>query len=136
GLGKFTPVEYKPAAELPDEEYPFMLTTGRILYHYHGATMTRRVEGLNELAPCGLLEIHPQDAAKLGIKDGEIVRAISRRGSITPKVEITDRVKQGLMFISMHFSETAANVLTQTAFDPLSGIPEFKVSAIKVEKIK
>ena len=135
GLGRFTPVEYKPAAELPDEEYPFYLTTGRILYHYHGATMTRRVEGLNELAPCGLLEVHPADAAQLGIKDGDIVRAISRRGSITPRVEITDRVKPGLMFISMHFSETAANVLTQAVHDPISGIPEYKVSAIRVEKI-
>ena len=73
GLGKFTPVEYKPAAELPDEEYPFYLTTGRILYHYHGGTMTRRVDGLNELAPSGLLEVNPADAAKLGLEDGEAV---------------------------------------------------------------
>lgn len=135
GLGKFTPVEYKPAAELPDEEYPFYLTTGRILYHYHGGTMTRRVDGLNELAPSGLLEVNPADAAKLGLEDGEVVRVSSRRGSITPEVEITDRVKPGLMFIAMHFREAAANVLTQAVYDPVSGIPEYKVSAVKVEKI-
>lgn len=135
GLGKFTPVEYKPAAELPDKEYPFYLTTGRILYHYHGGTMTRRVDGLNELAPSGLLEVNPADAAKLGLEDGEVVRVSSRRGSITPEVEITDRVKPGLMFIAMHFREAAANVLTQAVYDPVSGIPEYKVSAVKVEKI-
>ncbi len=135
GKGKFNPVKYKPAAELPDEEYPFYLTTGRILYHYHGGTMTRKVEGLNELAPCGLLEINCEDAAKLGIKDGEVVRVISRRGSITPQAEVTDRVKPGLMFIAMHYKEAAANVLTKAVYDPVSGIPEYKVSAVKVEKI-
>jgi len=111
------------------------LTTGRILYHYHGGTMTRKVEGLNELAPCGLLEINCEDAAKLGIKDGEVVRVISRRGSITPQAEVTDRVKPGLMFIAMHYKEAAANVLTKAVYDPVSGIPEYKVSAVKVEKI-
>ena len=135
GKGKFNPVEYQPAAELSDEEYPFYLTTGRILYHYHGGTMTRKVDGLNQLAPCGLLEVNCEDAEKLGIEDGEIVRVTSRRGSIIPQVEVTDRVKPGLTFITMHYKEAAANVLTQAVYDPVSGIPEYKVSAVKVEKL-
>lgn len=136
GLGLFNPVVYKESAEVPDEEYPLYLTTGRILYHYHTGTMTRRVDGLNELVPTGFLEMNPADAEKLGIEDGEVVRVTSRRGSITPQVEITDKVAPNVVFISFHFREAAANVLTQAAYDPLSGIPEYKVSAVKVEKIQ
>ncbi len=135
GRGLFNPVVYKESAEVPDDEYPLYLTTGRILYHYHTGTMTRKVEGLNILVPTGLLEINPADAEKKGIEDGEMVRVTSRRGSITPRVEVTDRVAPGVVFISFHFREAAANVLTQAVYDPLSGIPEYKVSAVKVEKI-
>jgi formate dehydrogenase alpha subunit len=135
GKGLFNPVTYKEAAEVPDEEYPFYLTTGRILYHYHTGTMTRRVDGLNQLAPCGLLEVNPEDAQKLGIEDGEVVRISSRRGSITPQIVVTERVAPGVVFINFHYRENAANVLTNAVYDPLSGIPEFKVCAVKIEKI-
>jgi len=135
GRGLFTPVTYKKPAELPDEQYPFYLVTGRILYHYHTGTMSRRVKGLNAIAPCGLLEINPADASKLGIQDGEVVRVSSRRGSITPAVRITDRVAPGVVFISFHYREVAANALTNAVYDPIAGIPEFKVSAVKIEKL-
>ncbi|MGI6143758.1 MAG: molybdopterin oxidoreductase family protein, partial [bacterium] len=132
--GLFNPVVYKPSAELPDEEYPFYLTTGRILYHYHTGTMSRRVEGLNAIAPCGLLEINPSDACQLDIKDGDVVRVVSRRGSIMPQVEITDRVAPGVVFLNFHYKEVAANTLTNAVYDPISGIPEYKVSAVRVER--
>lgn len=135
GLGLFNPVVYKPSAELPDEEYPFYLTTGRILYHYHTGTMSRRVEGLNAIAPSGLLEINPSDACQLDIKDGEVVRVVSRRGSIMPQVEITDRVAPGVVFLNFHYKEVAANTLTNAVYDPMSGIPEYKVSAVKIERV-
>ena len=136
GLGLFNPVSYKPSAELPDDEYPLYLTTGRILYHYHTGTMSRRVEGLNAIAPTGLLEINPADACELGIEDGEVVRVVSRRGSITPQVEITDRVAPGVVFMNFHYREAAANILTNAVYDPISGIPEFKVSAVRIERIE
>jgi len=134
GKGLFHAVEYQPPAEIVDDEYPFWLTTGRVYVHYHTGTMTRNSPSLHAEIPEGLLEIHPDDAGRLQIKAGEKVRIISRRGEITVKTMITDRVEQGLVFMPFHFVESCANVLTNPAFDPIAKIPEFKVCAVKLEK--
>jgi len=135
GKGKFFAVEFKEAAELPDEEYPFIFTTGRVLYHFHTGTITRRSKGLNEVYPEALVEINPQDAEELGIKEGEFVEVASRRGKIRAKVQVTEKSGKGVVFMSFHFHEAAANLLTNAALDPVSKIPEYKVCAVKVQKI-
>lgn len=135
GLGKFTGVDFKPPAELPDAEYPFVLNTGRRLYHYHTGTMTRRAKGLNTIYSEEFLEINPADARKLGIQEGDMVKVSSRRGEILLKADVTDRVPPGMVFTSFHFSEAAVNFLTNTAKDPVCKIPELKVAAVKVEKV-
>jgi formate dehydrogenase major subunit len=134
GLGKFNGVEYKPPAENPDEEYPLILTTGRSGAHYHTGTMTRRSWGLNMVHPEDALEINPVDAEYLGIKAGDGIRVSSRRGSIVTKANVTTRVPAGTTFITFHFTETPANLLTNSALDPISKTPELKVCAVKVEK--
>lgn len=136
GKGKFHPVEYREAAEMPDEEYPLILTTGRSLYHYHTGTMTRRVAAIDEHKPHNEVEIHPATAVLYGIKDGDMVRLSTRRGSIELKARITENIKEGVVFTTFHFGEAAANHLTNSeALDPVAKIPEFKVAAAKIEKI-
>ncbi|MDF2569179.1 MAG: formate dehydrogenase, alpha subunit [Sporomusa sp.] len=135
GLGKFSSVEYRDPAELPDEEYPLILTTGRVTAHYHTGTMTRRSWGLNGAHPEESLEINPVDATKLGIVDGENIRVSTRRGSLITKAQVTTRVSPGLTFITFHFTETPGNILTNSAADPVSKTPEFKVCAVKVERV-
>ncbi len=136
GLGKFHPVDFIPPAELPDEEYPFILSTGRMLYHYHTATMTRRSNSLTRYLNEAYMEMNPEDMKKLGIEDGEKVKVSSRRGSIEIKALASEKVFPGLVFIPFHFSEAAANVLTNDVLDPIAKIPELKVSACKIEKIR
>jgi len=133
-LGRFYPTLYREAAELPDEEYPLILSTGRVLFHWHTGTMTRRVKGLEEIYPQGLVEIHPLDAGKLSLKDGDMARVISRRGEVVAKVKVTDTSPAGVVFMSFHFKEAAANLLTIDALDPVAKIPELKVCAVRVEK--
>jgi formate dehydrogenase major subunit len=135
GKGKFTFVEYLPPAEQTDEEYPLILTTGRRLWHYHTGTMTRRSDGLNWKMPEEKIEVNPCDAEKYSLNDGEKIRLSSRRGNIEAVVEITDRVKPGLVFGSFHFKEAAINKLTNAVYDPKAKIPEYKVCAVKLEKI-
>ncbi|MCM2465847.1 formate dehydrogenase subunit alpha [Methanoculleus oceani] len=135
GLGVFTPIEWKPPAEVPDAEYPFVLTTGRVLWHWHTGTMTRRSATLDAEVPTGWIEINPEDAKALGIKDKEKVRAITRRGSVDVPARVTKDIMKGIMFMPFHFKECAANVLTNNALDPIAKIPEFKACAVKVEKI-
>jgi len=135
GLGKFHPVEYKPPSEEPSEEYPLILTTGRLLFQYHTGTMTRRSKGLEEICPAGPVEINLEDAAAYRIKEGEEVILASRRGKIKVRVNITERSPQGTIFLPFHFSEYPANVLTNPALDPLAKIPEFKVCAVRIEKL-
>jgi len=134
GLGKFHPTPYREAVELPDEEYPFILSTGRVLFHWHTGTMTRRVKGLEEIYPQGLLEIHPLDAQKLSLKDADLARVISRRGKVVIRVKVTDISPPGVVFMSFHFKEAAANLLTIDALDPVAKIPELKVCAVRIEK--
>jgi predicted molibdopterin-dependent oxidoreductase YjgC len=136
GKGLFHGVEFREPAELPDEEFPIVLTTGRILYHFHTGTMTRRVEGLDEVRPDGFVEIHPEDAGTLGITHGEMVEVSSRRGKVTAKAIITPRSRPGAVFMSFHFKEAAANILTNDALDPVAKIPEFKVCAVNVKKLE
>jgi formate dehydrogenase alpha subunit len=134
GLGKFNPVEWKPPAEEADAEYPFTLTTGRIMFHFHTGTMTRRSEKLHQEVPHAYAEINPADAASLDIGQGEKMRLVSRRGEIELQARITPRVPEKVIFVPFHFTEARANVLTQMALDPVAKIPEYKVSAIRVEK--
>lgn len=135
GLGHFTPVAFKEPAELPDADYPLTLTTGRTMFHYHTGSMTRRSEKLDHEVPEGYVEISPEDAIQLGLGKSARVRVTSRRGMIETKVWITRRVPPGLVFIPFHFAEAAANVLTNPALDPVAKIPEYKVAAVRLEKI-
>jgi formate dehydrogenase major subunit len=134
GLGKFSAVDFIPAAEVTDAEYPMILTTGRRLQHYHSGSMTHRVAGLETLLPEELMEIHPDDAARVGLADGDRARVSSRRGDVTARVRITDRIKPGVVFLTFHFPETAVNLLTNAALDPIAKIPEYKVTAVQVQK--
>ncbi len=131
GRGKFHPLEYRPTVEMPDDEYPFILTTGRVLEHWHGGTLTRHSE-LDELYPEAVVEIHPGDASRLKIEDGQAVRASSRRGSIVLRARVTTKTNLGVVFISMHFAEAAANLLTIDALDPQAKIPEYKACAVRI----
>jgi formate dehydrogenase major subunit len=136
GLGVLMPIEFIPAAELPDEEYPLTLTTGRMLFHWHTGSMTRRSETLANEVPTGFVEINPEDAAELGIKNKEMVSVKTRRGEITIKAKVTPDIMKGVIFIPFHFVECAANMLTNgAALDPAAKMPEFKVSAAKVSKL-
>jgi len=136
GKGRFTPVHYKEAAELPDEEYPFLLTTGRMMFHWHTGTMTRRSKKLAKEVSEGYVEISPEDAEALGIGKGERVRLVSRRGQIEARAWITRRVPPGVVFIPFHFAESAANVLTNAVLDPTAKIPEYKVCAVMLKKVR
>ncbi len=135
GLGRFAAVDHVPPAELPDVEYPLMLTTGRVIFHWHGGEMTRRARNLQAMYPEALIEINPKDALKAGIDNGQLMKVASRRGEIVAKAEVTDRVEPGLIFSTFHFPESAANFLTNRALDPLAKIPEYKVCAVKVEPL-
>jgi formate dehydrogenase alpha subunit len=133
GLGKMHVVEYQDPAELPDEEYPYILTTGRNIFQFHTGTMTRRSTKLEAESPQGYVELNPQDAVDLSVADGGQVKLISRRGEIQAQAWVTDRVPKGLVFVPFHYAEAAANVLTNPAIDPVAKIPEYKVCAVRVE---
>jgi formate dehydrogenase alpha subunit len=136
GLGRFAAVDHVPPAELPDDEYPLMLTTGRVIYHWHGGEMTHRARNLEATYPEALIEINPKDAKKASIENGTLMKVASRRGEITAKAYVTDRVEPGLIFTTFHFAEAAANFLTNPALDPQAKIPEYKVCAVRVESIQ
>ena len=130
--GAFLPVVYEAPGEEPDDEYPFVPTTGRILEHYHAGTMTRRSDGLDELVPTGFVEVSPADAQRLAITDGGEVTVTTRRGAITTPAWVTDRAAEGVVFVPFHFWEAPANRLTNPARGPQAKIPEFKVCACRV----
>jgi formate dehydrogenase major subunit len=132
GLGKFVPAPFQPAKELPNDEYPFVLNTGRLLEHWHTGTMTRRTRALHAIQPTPMVEVNPKDLATMGIADGELVVVESRRGAITLTAESSHRVIPGTVFIPFHFREAAANILTIDALDPHGKIPEFKFCAVRV----
>jgi len=135
GKGKFHPIKFKPPAETPDEEYPFILTTGRILFHWHSGTMTRRSPTLQTQAPAAYLEINTHDACRLGIKSERRVEVATRRGKIQLRARVTEHIRPGTVFIPFHFAEAAANVLTNPALDPKAKIPEYKVCACRIDPV-
>ncbi|MEF3245193.1 MAG: formate dehydrogenase subunit alpha [Caldisericaceae bacterium] len=135
GKALITAVKYEPPVETPNKEYPFILTTGRILFHYHSRNETRRVKVLESFVPENYVEISPKDAEELGIKNGDKVEIKTRRGSVTLKAKISTKPKKGVAFVSFHFSEANANVLTINAIDPIAKIPEFKACACAIKKI-
>lgn len=133
GKATFVPCEWKAPHEWPDEEFPFLATTGRLLYHYHSGSMTRRSapgEFIKEL----YVEVHPEDAALMGLAEGDRVRVTSRRGSVEGRAKVTDRVPPKMVFLPFHFGEASANILTSAAVDPDSETPGYKISAVRVEK--
>ena len=128
------PVEYEGPKELENEEYPIILTTGRVLYHYN--VMTRYSKALDAIQPYELIEISKEDAKKHDIENGDFVRVTSRRGSVVGRAKITDRVKEGLMYMTFHFSETPVNQLTSSHYDPIAKTAEYKVTAVNIKKVK
>ncbi|MEE8104154.1 MAG: formate dehydrogenase subunit alpha [Planctomycetota bacterium] len=133
GRARFVAADHAGADELPDQEYPFVLVTGRVLEHWHTGVMTRRSRALSAIEPEAFVEIHPGDGAKLGVSDGDFVSVSSRRGTIRLKVRLGRACQLGSVFIPFHFREAAANVLTTDKLDPDGKIPEFKFCAVKVE---
>jgi formate dehydrogenase major subunit len=134
GKGLFHAIDYIEPAEMIDAEYPLYLTTGRLLYQYHTGTMSMRTGGLNQIAPEAFVEISPQDARKFELQEGTLVNIDSRRGTIQARIKISRKAVAGTVFIPFHFAVAAANRLTNAALDPISGIPEYKVCAVKVSK--
>ncbi|MSP13898.1 MAG: formate dehydrogenase subunit alpha [Chloroflexi bacterium] len=133
GKGKFWPVTYGTLSELPDEEYPFVLSTGRVLYHWHGGTLSRH-SVLDQIYPEAVVEIHPDDARSLAIATGDWLEVVSRRGHITARALVTARSPEGVIFIPFHFAEAAANELTQNTIDPRAKIPDFKLCAVRIAR--
>lgn len=133
GLGVFHATDYIPPAELPDEEFPLYLTTGRLLYQYHTGTMTMKSPGLNAIAPECFVEISPEDAKYYHVNDGELLRVTSRRGEIRAKARISEESRPGTIFIPFHYAAAAANNLTNSSLDPAAKIPEYKVCAVKID---
>ncbi len=132
--GDFVPCELAPAKELPDDEYPFVLNTGRLLEHWHTGTMTRRAAALDALRPTAFAEFHPDDLKRHGVADGDTVTVASRRGSIRLEARASSHVLPGNVFIPFHFREAAANALTNDVLDPFGKIPEFKFCAVKLDR--
>src|SRR5881296_2869654 len=136
GRATFVPVEYAPPVELPDEQYPFVMNTGRQLYHWHTGTMTRRASGLDQREPTPVVEIHPDDARALGVADGDPVRLTSRRNSMVSSCRVSERVARGQVFVPFHFREAAANLLTNPVLDPYAKMAELKCCAVRVEAVE
>ena len=135
GKGSFTPVTWTPPAEVPDEEYPFVLSTGRRLYHYHTRTQTGRCEGLNDLLGEETADISLEDAGNMGFTNGERIVVSSRRGRIVVKARVTDEVPRGMVWMGFHFREGCSNWLTNPAFDPITLTAEYKACAVRLEKV-
>jgi formate dehydrogenase alpha subunit len=134
GKGLFAPIAFKPPAEIVDDEFPFWLSTGRVFAHYHTGTLTRNSPSLDSEIEEGFLELNVEDAADLSVKPGDTVSISSRRGTIEARVHVTERVEKGSVFMPFHFIESCANILTNTAHDPICKIPELKVCAVSVAK--
>ncbi len=135
GKGMLSPLEYCPPMEEPCKEYPLCLATGRMLEHFHTGTMSRRSVVLDGIVPNGSIEVHPADANEIGIKNGEMIRVSTRRGTVETTANVTSDVAAGTLYMAFHFVEAAANCLTNNALDPISKIPEYKVCAAKIEKL-
>ena len=134
GQGMFTPVEYRVPAEEACDDYPFLLSTGRHAFHYHTGTMSRQSAGLEQHRPEERVQVNPLDARRLELQEGDWAEISSRRGTVTARITITERVNPGTLFMTFHYREAAANLLTNNALDPVASIPEYKVCAVKVNK--
>jgi len=134
GKAQFQAVEYRPSDELPDSDYPLVLSTGRTLYHYNAATQTRRESGPVMKQDANFVEVHRRDARRLGIADGDMVRVASRRGSVEARVWVSPQVRPGCVWMPMHFAESRANLLTNDAGDAITGTGEYKVCAVRIER--
>ena len=135
GKGKFFPADYQPPSELPDDEYPFILSTGSSIFHMRTGTMVEKVHDINYISGFELLNMNPEDAFSLGARDDDIVAVSSRRGSLNLKVKVTDAVLKGVVFTTFHFVDTPTNILTNDKYDPLGKVPELKFCAVKINKI-
>jgi len=135
GKGQFIPLDYKPPAELPDDDYPLILTTGRSLYHFNTGTLTGKVTGLNALQDKELVKINPGDARALGIDDNDMVKVISRRGEVTARTEVSETSPAGVIFMAFHLAKSPVNMLTSPALDPVARVPELKLCAVRVERV-
>lgn len=135
GKGYFVPLKYKPSAETASKDYPLILTTDRSLYQFH-ATMTRRSEGLDTLEGEELVKMHPEDAEKFGVADGQWVEVTSRRGTVKARAQVTEICPPGVISMTFHFVESPTNEITNSALDPVAKIPETKISAVKVKAVK
>ncbi|MGH7537993.1 MAG: formate dehydrogenase subunit alpha [Gemmatimonadales bacterium] len=135
GKATFVPVQYTDPVELPDEQFPFIMNTGRQLYHWHTGTMTRRATGLDAREPTPIVEIHPDDAARLGVTEGDLVRLTSRRNDMVTAVRVSDRVAPSQVFVPFHFREAAANLLTNPVLDPYAKMAELKICAVRIERV-
>lgn len=135
GKGKFHAVTYREPAENPDDEFPFLFTTGRVIAHWHTRSMTGRSPSLEAESPEGFIEINPEDASSLGIKDKDIIEVTSRRNTIQTRAMLTERVTPGLVYMPFHYAESPANKLTNPALDPIAKIPEFKVCAVAIKSL-
>ena len=130
------PIDYEESKELPDEKYPLILTTGRMLYQYHTRTMTGKIEGLSEIAGKSYIEISPQTAKIYNIKNGEKIKVSSRRGSVESYAKVTEKINPGVVFMPFHYVDGPANRLTNPILDPIAKIPELKVASVMIEKIE
>ena len=136
GKGRFHAIDFAPAAELPDEDYPLLMTTGRVLYHWHGGELTRRAAGLSAVCPEPMVEVSPDDASRLRIDEGQWIKLESRRGELSARARITSRVSEGVVFANFHFPQGNANNLTINAVDPIAKIPEYKVCAVRLRAVR
>jgi predicted molibdopterin-dependent oxidoreductase YjgC len=135
GKAEFQPVAYRPSLEQADSEWPFVLSTGRTLYHYNAATQTRRDSGPAIKQPDNFVEVHPRDARRLGIEDGEQVAVSSRRGTVMARTVVTRKMRRGCIWMPLHFAENMANQLTNDQGDPVTGTAEYKVCAARIDKL-
>jgi predicted molibdopterin-dependent oxidoreductase YjgC len=129
-------VEYGDLAEITDQEYPYVLTNGRLIFHFHSGTMSRRTKRLDDEAPTGFVEVNRHDARETGVADGQEVRVISRRGEVTVTARVTDDIRRGVLFMPWHFSESGPNALTGPSAGPPSKMPEFKFCAARIEAVR
>ncbi|MEO1086751.1 MAG: molybdopterin dinucleotide binding domain-containing protein, partial [Acidobacteriota bacterium] len=135
GKGLFQPVEYRPSFEQEDEEYPFILSTGRTLYHYNAATQTRRSDGLTAKQPEAFVEVHPRDARRLELEDGQMVDVVTRRGRVRCRAMLSKQVRRRAIWMPFHFPDARANYLTTDAGDAVTGTGEYKVCAARLEPV-
>jgi formate dehydrogenase major subunit len=136
GLGHFQVVECEDPAERTDKEYPYVLTNGRLIFHYHSGTMSRRTKRLRDEVPTGFVELNPQDAWETGIEDGAEVRVTSRRGEVRATARVTEDIQRGVLFMPWHFAESGPNALTGPCAGPPSKMPEFKFCAARIEVVR